>query len=135
MWTNSLYSSFETSSLNRFFSTSLLLCSEHEDSHPHPEAPKEIVKEFSHFKEVLESGPHFHPEKLESSSSSSSSTPSSSTKGGDVFEDLHDLPKRFWQTPSLIIEEKEMDAIMVSGNAPEKECQASDKHFFLASSF
>lgn len=30
-----------------------------------------------------------------------------------MVEDIHDLPKRFWATPALVIEENEMDAIMV----------------------
>jgi small subunit ribosomal protein YMR-31 len=89
---------------------------EHEEPHPHPEAPKEVAKEFKHFQEVFNSGPHFYPEKLASnkSSSSPSSSPSSSESAADVAEDLHDLPRRFWQTASLTIGEREMEAINVS---------------------
>lgn len=32
----------------------------------------------------------------------------------DVAEDLHDLPPRFWKTPTLFLEEAEMEAVMVS---------------------
>ncbi|UZJ54477.1 hypothetical protein CBS101457_003797 [Exobasidium rhododendri] len=94
-----------------------------EEQHPHPEAPKQVVENFGHFKEVFDSGPHFHPEKLEASSSSSSSSPSSSSSsapsagkgGGEIFEDLHELPQRFWQTPSLVMGQIEMDAIDSGG--------------------
>lgn len=86
------------------------------EPHPHPAAPQAVAKDFSHFQEVFQSGPHFHPEKIQTSASPS---PSSSSSGGEVFDDLHDLPKRFWQTPSLLIGEREMDAINVSGQHGE----------------
>lgn len=106
-----------TSVLNRSFSFSFpRTLPDTQEPQPHPSAPEEVQKNFSHFQEVLQSGPHFHPEKLQSSSASSeaSSGESSSGGGGDIAEDLHDLPRRFWQTPSLLIEEKEIDAINVS---------------------
>ncbi|PWN31849.1 uncharacterized protein FA14DRAFT_166078 [Meira miltonrushii] len=88
--------------------------------HPHPAAPQDVAKNFDHFQEVFQSGPHFHPEKVQQMSSQSStggggggsSAASSSGKGGEVVEDIHELPKRFWATPALAIEENEMDAIM-----------------------
>ncbi|CAO1630295.1 unnamed protein product [Sympodiomycopsis kandeliae] len=53
------------------------------------------------------------PSKVNSSATSSGS--SSSPTRGDVAEDLHDLPSRFWKTPTLVLEEVEMDAIMSGG--------------------
>lgn len=58
------------------------------------------------------------PSKVGSSSSiQGSSGGNTSSPRGDVAEDLHDLPPRFWKTPTLILEEVEMDAIMVSTQA------------------
>lgn len=89
--------------------------------HPHPAAPQDVAQNFDHFQEVLQSGPHFHPEKIQQTSQASSSSNAGAEAGkkaesggaAEVAEDLHDLPKRFWQTPALALEEKEMDAIMV----------------------
>ncbi|KAK0544476.1 hypothetical protein OC846_005084 [Tilletia horrida] len=87
--------------------------------HPHPAAPPEIVKDFSHFQEVFSSGPHFHPEKLQSASGSASASSSGggggASSGAEVVEDVHDLPPRFWKTSSLLIEEDEMELIMSGG--------------------
>ncbi|KAK0526613.1 hypothetical protein OC842_005142 [Tilletia horrida] len=92
------------------------------EAHPHPAAPPEVVKEFDHFKEVLSSGPHFHPEKLQQASADGSSGGGGSGdagKGGKaaapVAQDLHDLAPRYWRTSSLAFEEDEMEAVMTGG--------------------
>lgn len=84
--------------------------------HPHPAAPQDVANDFEHFQKVFASGPHFQPEKIqkvEHPLHSSQNSESKSPASNGAAEDLHDLPKRFWQTPALAIEEKEMDAIMV----------------------
>ena len=92
--------------------------------HPHPEAPAAVAQSFDHFQKVFASGPHFHPEKLQSASSSSSSSTSASSQasgllgnvdmnGREAAEDIHLLPERFWRTSALVFSEAEMDAVMV----------------------
>ncbi|KAE8271536.1 hypothetical protein A4X09_0g794 [Tilletia walkeri] len=85
---------------------------QHTEPHPHPAAPPEIAKDFSHFQEVFASGPHFHPEKLQSASEGKEEP---AAAPAPVAEDLHELPARFWKTRSLVIEEDEMEAIMTGG--------------------
>lgn len=107
--------------------------------HPHPAAPSEIADQFSSFQKTLESGPHFDANKLKDFKVLAAETaypvgavqaqgPVQSgaldpkTAGGEgatsqqhhVAEDLHDLPPRFWKTPTLLLEEVEMEAVMVS---------------------
>ncbi|KAE8257752.1 hypothetical protein A4X13_0g2144 [Tilletia indica] len=90
---------------------------QHTEPHPHPAAPPEIAKDFSHFQEVFASGPHFHPEKLQSASSGGEGEEpaAAAAEAAPVAEDLHELPARFWKTRSLVIEEDEMEAIMTGG--------------------
>lgn len=97
-------------------STASLRTESHEP-HPHPAAPKAVAEDFAHFQEVFKSGPHFHPEKIggggEASASGSSGGSGGATAPG-VVDDVQQLPSRFWKTPTLLLEEDEMDAIMVS---------------------
>lgn len=97
--------------------------------HPHPAAPEKIASSFDHFQKVFASGPHFHPEKLQSQNSNSGSSNSSSSgsgkasgllanvdmKGREVAQDIHLLPERFWRTPALVFSEEEIEAVMGGG--------------------
>lgn len=91
--------------------------------HPHPAAPQAVIDDFKHFQDVFKSGPHFNPDKLESQAQSNARQETGMGKqapggtggsGGEVFEDIHDLPPRFWKKPSAEMGQAEMDAIMVS---------------------
>ncbi|PWN88329.1 hypothetical protein FA10DRAFT_268529 [Acaromyces ingoldii] len=100
--------------------------SEPHTPHPHPAAPKEVAKSFDHFQEVFKSGPHFDPSKVEQSSPSQGKSggggDGGKTKGGlmasdnpEAVDDVTQLPARFWKTPALEWEEKEMEAVMSGG--------------------
>ncbi|KAL9940840.1 hypothetical protein V8E36_000328 [Tilletia maclaganii] len=84
------------------------------EPHPHPAAPPEIAKDFTHFQEVFSSGPHFHPEKLLQQQAASEETGGKAAAPA-VAEDPHDLPPRYWRTPSLAYEEDELEAVMTGG--------------------
>lgn len=92
------------------------VCIESHTPHPHPEAPASVVSSFDHFQKVFSSGPHFHPEKLQSAPASSSSGAQQGVNmdGREAAEDIHLLPERFWKTPALAFSPEEMDAVMVS---------------------
>lgn len=66
-----------------------------------------MAENFSQFRETLNSGPHFHPEKAGSSSGGAGGAPAG------VADDIRELPPRFWDTLSLRFDEAEMEAIMV----------------------
>lgn len=66
---------------------------------PHPEAPPDIAKHFDHFRSVLESGPHFNPDKIQTAPK--------------IADDLHQLSPQFWNTPALNWSEEELEAVMV----------------------
>ncbi|WFD35296.1 t-SNARE affecting a late Golgi compartment protein 2 [Malassezia cuniculi] len=70
---------------------------------PHPEAPADIAKDFERFRSVLESGPHFNPDKI---------TESAASGIASIAEDLHELPRHFWSTPALQWSEEELEAVM-----------------------
>ena len=98
--------------------------------HPHPAAPSDIRDAFSSFQEKLASGPHFDKAALQPVEAlakggqvggTGGAAPSGNEPGtggaaaaSNAVEDVFDLPERFWNTPSLRWEEKEMDAVMVS---------------------
>ncbi|KAI3482031.1 hypothetical protein L1887_55346 [Cichorium endivia] len=90
------------------------VCIESHTPHPHPEAPASVVSSFDHFQKVFSSGPHFHPEKLQSAPASSSSGAQQGVNmdGREAAEDIHLLPERFWKTPALAFSPEEMDAVM-----------------------
>ncbi|EST06771.1 Ribosomal protein S36, mitochondrial [Kalmanozyma brasiliensis GHG001] len=89
--------------------------------HPHPAAPSSIVESFDHFQKVFSSGPHFHPEKLQSQSGDNSGSKGSGLlgdvdmQGREVAEDVHLLPERFWRTPALQFSDEEIEAVMSGG--------------------
>ncbi|CAO1615655.1 unnamed protein product [Jaminaea pallidilutea] len=92
--------------------------------HPHPAAPQAVIDDFKHFQDVFKSGPHFNPDKLESQAQSHARQETGMGKqasggtggsGGEVYEDIHDLPPRFWKKPSAEMGQAEMDAIMSGG--------------------
>lgn len=91
----------------------------HGEPHPHPAAPEEVASDFKHFQEVYSSGPHFHPEKIQAAAPASSGAKDSGAPAdrklneGEV-SDIHELPKRYWDTPASHFEEAELEAIMVS---------------------
>lgn len=88
---------------------------------PHPAAPSDQAQSFDRFEQTRASGPHFDPSKVLSfdqifnsqSSSSSSAGATSSTQAPDVVEDVHQLPKRYWATPTLAMSDAEMEAVNV----------------------
>jgi small subunit ribosomal protein YMR-31 len=86
--------------------------------HPHPAAPSDIRDAFSSFQEKLASGPHFDKAALQPVEALAKGGQVGGTGGAaaasNAVEDVFDLPERFWNTPSLRWEEKEMDAVMVS---------------------
>ncbi|GAK67610.1 uncharacterized protein PAN0_019d5838 [Moesziomyces antarcticus] len=84
--------------------------------HPHPEAPASVVSSFEHFQKVFSSGPHFHPEKLQSQQATTSGQQQGvDMNGREAAEDIHLLPERFWKTPALAFSPEEMDAVMTGG--------------------
>ncbi|PWN43465.1 hypothetical protein IE81DRAFT_322321 [Ceraceosorus guamensis] len=101
------------------------------EPHAHPAAPTDISSNFSHFQEVFSSGPHFNPDKIQDISSlaenpraegegvAGSQGKAAKLAEGTV-EDLHKLPKRFWDTPSLRWNEDELEAIMTGGASTSK---------------
>lgn len=55
----------------------------------------------------------------------------------DAADDLHDLPERFWRTPTLILEDTEMEAIMVSFSTSydaRQKCTADATNALIAQS-
>lgn len=77
---------------------------------PHPSAPQDIADDFPRLRKLFESGPHFDASKLKPIVTSSSTTPSASP---DAVDDLHELPRRFWDTPVIRWSEPELDAVQV----------------------
>lgn len=85
---------------------------------PHPCAPPEAQAQFDAFEKTRASGPHFDPAKVQSfaqifSSGKESKSSPPSAAAEDAVEDLHQLPKRYWATPTLEITEAEMEAVNV----------------------
>ncbi|WFD23760.1 t-SNARE affecting a late Golgi compartment protein 2 [Malassezia equina] len=89
---------------------------------PHPDAPADIQNDFSRFREVLESGPHFDASKLKpfSLSDFEPKPAAKSSSGGakEAVDQIFDLPARYWNTPSLRFSEAEMDAIQWPATPP-----------------
>lgn len=63
-----------------------------------------MADSFDHFRKVFETGPHFDPSKR-------------APAAPGIVDDLHQLPRQFWDTPALRWSNEELEAVMVRSAA------------------